>query len=194
MRFKETIEFVFCLYESSYSPAFIRSWSCLCSYLNKKKIKYVTTQGDSCNAFYSRQMCLGGNVLSGPYQKPFQEKLKYKYLVFLGGSLSFSIENFIELHNIIDCHSFDFLAVDIDGRNELQEPFNNGLARANYTELDMAIIRKGVFEKMEYPWFRPHKPKNSKEQQLVDVGICNRLRAENDIELWVTDDIIVKRV
>lgn len=194
MKSLETIEFVFCLYESSYSPAFIRSWSSLCSYLNKKGVRYVTTQGDSCNAFYSRQMCLGGNVLAGPYQKPFQDRLKYKYLVFLGGSLSFSVKDFFELHNMIECHEFDFLAADIEGRNKLQEPFNNGLALAEYVEFDMVLVRKGIFEKFEYPWFRPHKPKTSKEQDLVDVGICNRLRKEGDLELWVTNDIDIKRV
>ena len=187
------IKLGFCLFDSNYSPAFLRSWVSLCNYLNKNKVRYVTTQGDSCNAFFAKQMCLGGNVLQGPFQKPFQGRLEYEYLVFLGGNSSFKVEDFLQLFNIIDERDINFLSANVEGRHKLKGPFKNKIALAEYAEFDMTIIKSGVFEKLQYPWFQPHTPKTSKEQELVDIGICRRLNDECKIDLWVSEDIKIRR-
>jgi hypothetical protein len=49
---------------------------------------------------------------------------------------------------------------------------------AEYLEFDMVFVRKGVFEKITYPWFRPYKCTNEKEQQFVDIDICNTIKEQ----------------
>ena len=71
---------VFNLFDSEYSGRFLKSWINLTTYLNQSGINYYISQHSSCNAFYAKQMCLGGNVLAGPKQVPFQGKIKYDYL------------------------------------------------------------------------------------------------------------------
>ena len=82
---------VFNLFDSSYSGGFLKSWVNLTAYLNKTGVNYFVSQHSSCNAFYAKQMCLGGNVLAGPKQVPFQKKIKYDVLVFLSNKITFTL-------------------------------------------------------------------------------------------------------
>ena len=88
---------VFNLFDSTYSGAFLKSWVNLTSYLNKTGVNYFVSQHSSCNAFYAKQMCLGGNVLAGPKQVPFQNKIKYDTLVFLSNKISFTPQALLKL-------------------------------------------------------------------------------------------------
>ena len=69
---------VFNLFDSEYSGEFLRSWVNLTTYLNQTGIQYHVSHHSSCNAFYAKQMCLGGNVLAGPKQIPFQKRIRLK--------------------------------------------------------------------------------------------------------------------
>ena len=90
---------VFNLFDSSYSGSFLKSWVGLITYLNSTGIYYHVSQHNSCNAFYAKQMCLGGNVLSGPNQTPFQGTIKYDLLVFLSNQITLTPTQFIKLYN-----------------------------------------------------------------------------------------------
>ena len=60
--------------------------------------------------------------------------------------------------------------------------------KADYLDFDFVFIRKGVFEKLEYPWFRPHISTTEQEQQFIDIDICNRIK-EQDIKLTIDKSI-----
>ena len=66
---------VFNLFDSTYSGAFLKSWVNLTSYLTKTGVNYFVSQHSSCNAFYAKQMCLGGNFLQDLNKYPFKIKL-----------------------------------------------------------------------------------------------------------------------
>lgn len=186
-------KFVFCFYDLNYTPEFVKSWVSLCNVLNNQNIKYIITQGQSCNAFYAKQMCLGGSVLSGPKQKPFQSRLNYEYLVFISGNIIFTVNDFIKLYNKITKLNLSFLSAKVKNRYKTDGKFVNNIALAKHTEFDLTIVRKGVFEKLSYPWFKPHVSKSKKETEFVDIDICRRIREEAMIDLYVFDDVSVMR-
>ena len=178
---------VFILFDSSYSGGFLRSWVNLTSYLNKTGVNYFVSQHSSCNAFYAKQMCLGGNVLSGPKQVPFQNKIKYDVLVFLSNKITFTPTSFIKTLNKFNENNFKFLSGKFDGRYKKHSEDVNHIV-ADYLDFDFVFIKKGVFEQLKYPWFRPHVSKKEVEQQFVDIDICNRIK-ELDIDLLIDKDI-----
>ena len=176
---------VFNLFDSEYSGEFLKSWINLTTYLNQTGINYYITQHSSCNAFYAKQMCLGGNVLSGPKQAPFQRKIKYDVLVFLSNKITFTPTQFVKLYNKFT--EYKFLSGKFDGRYKALSEDGDYII-ADYLEFDLVLIRKGVFEELEYPWFRPHISTTEREQQFIDIDICNRIK-DQGIELTIDKNI-----
>ena len=105
---------VFNLFDSHYSGEFLKSWINLSTYLNKTGINYYFSNHTSCNAFYAKQMCIGGNVLAGPKQVPYQSQIKYDILVFLSNKIIFSPTQFVKLYNKF--RDYKFLSGRMDGR------------------------------------------------------------------------------
>tara|TARA_R110002051_G_C8736345_1_gene498507 strand:- start:1587 stop:2168 length:582 start_codon:yes stop_codon:yes gene_type:complete len=178
---------VFNLFDTNYSGQFLKSWVNLTTYLNKTGIRYYVSWHSSCNAFYAKQMCLGGNVLSGPNQVPYQKTIKYDILVFLSNKITFSSTQFVNLYNKFK--DYKFLSGRVDGRyRALTE--NNQYIKADYLDFDFVFIRKGVFEELEYPWFRPHVSTTESEQHYIDIDICHRIRKQNiDLVIDKTIDL-----
>jgi len=178
---------VFNLFDANYSGQFLKSWINLTTYLNKTGIRYYVSWHSSCNAFYAKQMCLGGNVLSGPKQVPYQKTIKYDILVFLSNKITFSSAQFVNLYNKFK--DYKFLSGRVDGRYKALTE-NNQYIKAEYLDFDFVFIRKGVFEDLEYPWFRPHVSTTESEQHYVDVDICHRIRKQNiDLVIDKTIDL-----
>lgn len=186
-------KFIFCFYDLNYTPEFVKSWVALCNFLLTNNVKFLITQGDSCNAFYAKQMCLGGSVLAGPKQKPFQGRVNYEYLVFLSGKTIFSIQDFVNLYTKCNTLGLSFMSAYVKGRNKLTGKFINNIAIADHAEFDMVIVKKGVFEKLSYPWFKPHVSKNPQQMEFVDVDICKRFREESMVDLYVNNAVNIKR-
>lgn len=186
-------DFIFCFYDLGYSAQFLKSWVNLCNFLNKKNIKYVITQGNSCNAFYAKQMCLGGSVLAGPDQKPFQGRTKYATLVFLSNNIVFSIQDFVKLVNKYNKLNLPNLSANVEGRNKLTGEYDNDLPLAERVEFDMTLIRSGILESLDYPWFKPHVPTDNIDREFIDVDVCRRIREEANVNLYISDEVNLKR-
>ena len=177
---------VFNLFDFNYSGEFLKSWVNLTTYLNKTGIFYHVSQHASCIAFYAKQMWLGGNVLRGPKQVPYQNTINYDVLVFLSNKITFTPTHFVKLCNEFE-KGYDFLSGRCDGRYKKQSETDSTII-AEYLDFDFVFIRKGVFEKLKYPWFRPHKCTTKFEQQFVDIDICKRIK-DLDIELIISKDV-----
>lgn len=63
---------------------------------------------------------------------------------------------------------------------------SNGLVKAFYNGMGFSIFRKGVFERLEYPWFRPltHKVGENIDLMGEDVALFYNLY-EKGINLWI---------
>lgn len=184
---------VFCFYSLSYDSQFLTSWVNLVSHLLKYNIKFIVSHNSNCNAFYAKQLCLGGSVTAGENQKPFQGEINYQYLVFLNGDIIFSVNDFVRLYNKCTTNNLPFLSADVQNRNNKTKTVRDDCHVATHVEFDMVIIKKGVFEKIKYPWFKPHTSKSLKDMDYIDVDICNRLINESGIELLVSDNVKITR-
>lgn len=171
-------DFVICLFDTKYSKEFLASWVSLCRFLKRNGFKYKLSQGESCNAFYAKQTCLGGDVLAGKLQKPFRGILKYRYIVFIAGDIKFTNKNFYDMYTNCNENSLDFLSAYSEGMN-LHSP-----------EFKMVFIRQNVVEQLEYPWFIPHVSENEYEMNLVDKGFCDKLK-NIGVELNVDQSVVV---
>lgn len=180
---------VFNLFDSIYSAEFLKSWITLTTYLNQTGIRYHISHHSSCNAFYAKQMCLGGNVLSGPKQIPYQQTIKYDILVFLSNKIAFTPSQFIKLYK--KSSSYKFICGRVDGRYKALTEDDNFI-KADYLDFDFVFIQQGVFEKLEYPWFRPHVSTTESEQQFVDIDICRRIKKQN-IDLVIDKTVELRR-
>tara|TARA_R110000796_G_scaffold133682_3_gene249289 strand:- start:2253 stop:2834 length:582 start_codon:yes stop_codon:yes gene_type:complete len=187
------MKFIFCFYDLNYTPEFLKSWVNLSTTLNNKEIPYNISTGDSCNAFYAKQICLKGNITQGRNQKPFQGQYNYEYIVFLSGSIVFNNNDFIKLYNNIYSNDLKFLSAKVQNRYKLTNKKQNDFELAEYLDFDMVMVKYGVIEKLTYPWFKPWVSRNKKEQAFTDIDICKRIQKEANVNLLLDPDVNIKR-
>jgi len=158
-------------------------------------------------------MCLGGNTILGINQKPFNSKIEYDYILWIDSDIIFTPEQFEKLlANDKDIVSglyrmenytqfaavkewdeeyfkknggFQFLT-DEDVKGKLL-PF-----QVSYAGLGFTLVKKGVFESLEYPWFKPHFQKigEAVDFSMEDVGFCLDAK-EKGYEIWIDPTVIV---
>jgi hypothetical protein len=195
----KTTTIVFCLPGNSFSGKFLERWTALVAYCLANNIRPVLSRHESNNIYYVRNMCLGADVMRGVSQKPFDGKIDYDYLMWIdadilftppqlarllghgkdivsglylmdGGSRFATVTNWDEEH-FIKNGSFNFLsAQDIEGKG--------GLIDVSYTGMGFMLVRKGVFESLEYPWFKPIEKQigSMVDFTMEDVAFCLRAK------------------
>lgn len=205
---------IFCLPGRSFSDNFIRSWTELLQYLPKYGITPILSSHYNSVVYYVRNQCLGGSATRGINQKPFDNKLDYDYTMWIDSDMVFTVNDFINLLNMKkdiasglyktadNIHyatvknwdlnfykkngSFEFLTEkNLDGVTESFE--------VDYTGFGWILIKRGVFESLEYPWFRPEWQdfgNNIKEFTSEDVGFCKNIK-EKGYSIYVNPNVIV---
>lgn len=170
---------VFCIPGRSFSGRFLTCWTNLISECMKLNISIMVSNQYSSMVHFARSKCLGGDVSKGADQKPFQGQVNYDFLVWIDSDIVFSPEqifNLIESPHDVTCglymmedmqhfavvkkwdieyfkkHStFRFLTTkDVD--------LHKSISKLKYMEVSYAgmgfmCIKKGVIEKLKYPWF-----------------------------------------
>lgn len=203
---------IFCLPGDNYSGNFLKCWTDLVLYCVQNNITPILSQYSSCNIYYVRTMCLGGRSIDGRTQKPFQGKINYDYLMWIDSDIIFNIKQFDKLlsHDLdivsglykmqnkthyatvknwdVDTYKkngcFDFLKPDDIKTNELFE--------VSYTGFGFMLIKKGVFEKIEYPWFKPRfiEMDHITEFTMEDVTFCLEAK-EKGFKIMIDPTIVV---
>ena len=141
---------------------------------------------------FARCKVLGANVLRGPKQIPWDGKLKYDYQLWIDSDIVFSTEKFWQLIDLAipeegpekeivagwyateDGHTTsvahwlseeDFAKnggvmnhETVESITKKRKPFT-----VDYTGFGWVLIKNGVFENLEYPWFAP-------KMQVFDSG------------------------
>jgi len=198
---------IFCLPGNNFSGKFLDSWTSLITYCMSKGIKFGVSRSESCNIYYVRNMCLGADVSHGENQKPFDGKIDYDYLMWIDSDMVFNPEQFERLlsHNkdivsglyLMDNGKqfatvkdwdekffekngyFQFLTTeDIKDKKELLE--------VSYAGFGFILIKKGVFESMTYPWFKPIEKRigNMVDFTMEDVAFCLRAK-EKGFKIYI---------
>lgn len=201
---QQPIKVIFCLPGPSYSGDFLSNWSELLMTCQKNNIIPLISQTYDAVVYYVRNKCLQGNVLRGKNQKPFDGKLDYDFLMWIDNDIIFNVDSFMRLlqHGLNGINivsgiymmkgaqnfatvkdwdeeyfknngSFQFLSPkDIEGKTDLME--------VDYTGLGWLLAKRGVFESIEYPWFRPIFYDIDKAHDFCseDVGFCKTVKAK----------------
>lgn len=147
-------------------------------------------------------------------QKPWQDKVDYDYMLWIDSDIIFQVEDFIKLYNLQKevasglylMHNGQQYAT-VENWNE--EHFNktgffeflspNNIKsktkpfKVDYTGFGFMLVKKGVFERLKYPWFRPLWKKfgNVTEFTMEDVSFCHLVKEQN-IDVWIHPEVIVK--
>jgi len=205
--------FVFCVPGRTFSSEFMLSFIELLSFVSanggnfKLSVQYLPIVN------VSRCKCLGADVMRGKNQVPFDGKIKYDYLMWIDSDIVFTQKQFVELLDMNKDIASGWYAqpsVAADGSNftpitETAEDttFNqtgsfqfltakdmenkNKAFKADYIGFGWVLIKKGVFEKLEYPWFAPrmrYMENNVQDLCSEDVAFC--IDAKNaGFEIWV---------
>lgn len=182
---------LFCLPGKSYSGKFLECWTNLIAHCMASGHHFGIVQKYSCNIYYVRNLCLGGNVMLGENQVPFNGQVDYDYIMWIDSDIIFTVDQFQRLLDreldivsglyLMDNGtqfatvenwdeelfqkqgSFEFLTPNsITGSTELKS--------VAYTGFGFMCVKRGVFESMKYPWFRP---------EFVQIGDCKDFTMED---------------
>ena len=208
---------IFCLPGKDFSNHFLMSWSELLIWCVQNKIQPLISNQYSPLLYYVRNMCLGGDVLKGTKQKPFGGEVDYDYIMWIDSDTVFNPDHFKKLleadKDIIsglykmsdNTHyatvekmddeyfkehgSYKFVKKeDIENRKELME--------VDYTGFGWILMKKGVIESLEYPWFRPvwHEMEKDgvqiKDFTMEDVAFCEMIR-DKGYKILIDPEVIV---
>jgi hypothetical protein len=190
---------VFCLPGASFGGRFLECWTELLAWCLNNGVNPVLSRKQSCNIYYVRNMCLGADVSRGKTQKPFDGKVSYDYIMWIdsdilftphqfqrllgygldivsgvylmeGGKYLATVKEWNEDYFVKNSH-FQFLQPDdLAGKD--------GVLEVSYTGMGFMLVKKGVYESLEYPWFKPIEKRinNMVDFTMEDVAFCLRAK------------------
>ena len=194
------ISIVFCLPGRIFSDNFLNSWSSLLSHCNEFSVKPYLRLAHSNNIYMVRNKCLAGEHNGDINQKPFDGKIDYDYIMWIDSDNVFTAKHFKELLDRIESNKkMDilaglYLAEDRERylahylpdqkfrkfKSEFIKPEHlkdlpNEPFPVLFSGMGFMIVRYGVFEKLEYPWFEPYTLEQSGGKRDVvgdDASFC----------------------
>ena len=207
---------VFCLPGRGCSFIFLKNFVQLCFDLVQNGMSIQISQDYSSMVNFARCKVLGANVLRGPNQKPWDGKLEYDYQLWIDSDIVFNTEKFWQLcDNALAADGSEkeivagwYLTEDaktssvahwleeddfrsnggvmnhetIETLPNRKKPFT-----VDYTGFGWVLIKHGVFESLEYPWFAPKMQvfESGAVQDMCgeDVSFCLDAK-EKGYEIW----------
>lgn len=201
---------VFCIPGRTFSSRFLQCWTNLLGICHANNIDVVLSNRYSSVVHFARAMCMGADLVNGEHQKPWQGKLDYDYMFWIDSDIVFSAEQVFAMINSphdVTCGlymmedtkhyavvkdwdltffekngSFEFLT-DATMQQFMQDNPKQRYMAVDYAGMGFMCIRKGVVEKLTYPWFyRPvERLKLSEGKEWVDMcsedtAFCHNLK------------------
>jgi hypothetical protein len=196
---KAPLRIVFCVPGREFSGRFMDCWTALLSGCQKLGIEYAVSREYDPVVYYARNKVAGGNVRAGKKQKPWGGNLNYDFMLWIDSDVIFKVSDMLQL---IQCdvdivsglylmaNRTHFAAVEhMDeekfkqtGSFEFLKPETVAKKTApfevDYAGFGFTLVKQGVFEKLEYPWFRPIFMQIGEcfEFTSEDVGFCMQAR------------------
>ncbi len=209
---KKPLTVIFCIPGNNFSNNFLYSWTELFGFCLLNNINPILSNSYDSNVFFVRNKCLMGDVLKGTTQKPFQGKIDYDYIMWIDSDQVFNVEMFKRLlsHNVdvvSGCYlmadakhyaavkeldnpyllkngTYEFLTKQyVDSWRNMEENKGKPLMEVAYCGLGFMLMKKGILEQLEYPWFKPSMStiKDEDDNILIqyfnseDFYICNQI-------------------
>ena len=167
---------IFCLPGSYYSGRFLVNFTTLLDDCKRVGMKPIISQDYSSMVNFARCKVAGADVKNGPRQAPFGGKVAYDYMMWIDSDIIFKPEHFFKLlQHDKDIVSGLYMMTDLKHYATVENwdeeyfkkhgnfPFiertdwigRKGLVSVDYTGFGWMLVRQGVFESIQYPWFRP---------------------------------------
>ena len=208
---------VFCLPGREFSGNFLKSWTQLLSVCLNKGINPILSQHYNPLLYYVRNICLGGESLNGTHQKPFQGEFDYDYIMWIDSDISFTPDHFFKLllankdivsglykmqnnRVYVAAEKWDDEYLKKHGTYEFMTPEivsrKKELFKAAFVGFGWILFKKGVFESLEYPWFKPvwkewnYNGTVIKDIMMEDISLCYELN-QKGYDIWVDPEVIV---
>jgi hypothetical protein len=202
------MKIIFCLPGREYSREFLLSWSDLLVQTIKKGHEVLISQQHSSVVHFARAKCLGADVLKGATQKPFQGQIEYDCIMWIDSDIVFSPDDFFklldsphdvtagsymmaDLKNLCAVKNWDTEYFKTNGTFEFITPemlkgvkdlTDERYLKVAYCGMGWMMIKNGVIEKLDYPWFKSDvETFLGKEGQTIvdlcseDVSFCRAL-------------------
>jgi len=204
---------VFCLPGSHYSGRFLTSFVELITACHSLGLRPLISQSYSSMVNFARCKVAGADVTRGKHQSPFGSQVNYDYMMWIDSDIAFTVDNFIQLLEMDKDIASGWYAqpggTGIGGfYTPVVEKMNdeyfkkhgsyqflttedmskkNKLTKVDYIGFGWVLIKKGVFEKIEYPWFAPKLIDLGKGIQDVcseDVSFCHDVKKAG-FDIWL---------
>ena len=208
---------IFCLPGREFSGRFLQCWTELVYACLQNGIQPIMSQHYSPLLYYVRNMCLGGNNISGVDQKPFQGEVDYDYIMWIDSDIVFSPDQLFKLiDNDKDIASGLYMMQD-NTNYATVETWDNDFFKKNghfqfidreilstkkkpfvvdYTGFGWMLMKKGVFESLQYPWFQPIWKEYEIDGKIIrdftmeDVAFCHMIK-EKGYDIWIDPTVVV---
>ena len=191
---------VACIPGREFSGLFFDAWNEFAERCRDAGIKLVISRTYDAVVYYARNKVAGGDTRRGLRQVPWDGAVDYDYMLWIDSDVLFRFEDFLALlkHQVAIAggvylmadgqrfaavETMDAEAFRATGHFEFLTPAalarRDGLVQVDYCGFGFVLIRAGVFEKLEYPWFRPvwiDMPGGVREFTSEDVGFCIEAR------------------
>jgi len=219
------MKIMFCLPGKTFSNEFLMSWTNTFKHFIKCGVQVELINKYSSNVYYARNLCLGGNNIKGKHQKPWQGKINYDYMMWIDSDVIFTPKQVVDLIDISEKYNevkivsglyimednkeyatvinwnleyfkkygrFEFLT-----KKALKSFDLKILFEVAYTGFGFMLIKNGVFEAIEYPWFRPLWEEVVLDNGIImsdytseDVGFCRTI-TEKGFKIYIDPNTIV---
>jgi hypothetical protein len=203
---------VFCVPGREFSGRFLDCWTALISGCGKLGIEFSVSREYDPVVYFARNKVAGGDVRRGKKQVPWDGKVPYDFMLWIDSDVVFRVEDVVEL---LKCNADivsglylmqggrSFAAVEhLDeevfqrgGRFDFLTPeqvANRDVFEVGYAGFGFTMIKHGVFERLEYPWFRPifMQMGDCFDFTGEDVGFCMQAKKAG-IKVLVNPKVIV---
>lgn len=204
---------IFCLPGERFSLNYFNCWNNTVAALGAKGIDVRYSAAYNANVAATRNIILGGNNRRGVGQVPFDEKVEYDWLFWIDDDAVWDPDQVLSLiaherdivsgctvladnktynvckkmrdEDLLNNGTFDML-----DRERLQQ--EKGLFEADYVGFAFLAVKKGVFEKMEYPWFEiPTRTIGTiRDMTSEDCWWCIKAK-EKGFKIWVDPTVVL---
>jgi GT2 family glycosyltransferase len=204
---------VFCLPGNSYSGKFLVSFVELMNACARMQMRPLISQDYSSMVNFARCKVAGADVNRGKNQTPFGGKVPYDYMMWIDSDIVFTPEQFFQLLDMDkDIASGWYAQPGAASAGELYTPVVENMdddffrkhgsyqflttkdmekkkhpIKVDYIGFGWVLIKKGVFENIEYPWFAPKIVNLGSGIQDVcseDVSFCHDVKKAG-FDIWL---------
>lgn len=212
----------FCLPGAMYSGSFMTRMIRMLFDLKEMGINFYISQRYSSMVNHARTDCLDADNYAGTMLTPFRGNIPYDYIMWIDSDILFKTEDLIELLKMnkdiaagwyTQASNGNITGVTtvvehmdqtrlyetgsnkyetIEDMNNREKPF-----KVDYCGFGWVLIKKGVFEKIPYPWFEPKKIRLVKPDGTIledmcseDIGMCMDFK-KYEFDIWVNPKVRV---